>query len=611
MSTNEPHDYDLDTGDDRIIGVAFKWSLIAVAVLLLIGFVLFWVTREKKVAETIINREPVAAPDVLVQEQGQRPEVRFTDIGQETGITFVHTSGATGEKLLPETMGGGVAFFDPDGDGDEDLLFVNSRNWPHQANPNPPTMAFYRNQAGTFSDATKEVGLDVSLYGMGVAVGDIDSDGDPDLFISALGSNRLFRNDQGIFTDITQSSGVAGDEDAWSTSSGFFDADNDGDLDLFVCNYVLWSREIDIELAFSINGRDRAYGPPKLYRGTHSQLYFNQGDGVFVDVSESAGIQVNNPATGNPMGKSLAVTFVDIDRDGFMDIFVANDTIQNFLFKNLGDGRFEEFGASSGVAFDGMGSATGAMGIDVADYRNDGFLGIGIGNFANENTSFYVQQQRDPWQFAEMSNAVGIGSPSRLKLSFGLLFLDYDLDGNLDVAQANGHLENEINEVQPSQHYLQPAQLFWNRGKDATPTFAEVPSESLGDFAKPIVGRGAAMADIDNDGDLDVVFTQTGGPPLLLRNEQATGNSWLRVKLKGTKVNPSAIGSWVELETNGQVQRQQVMPARSYLSQVPLSLTFGLGKAEKISRLEVIWSNGQRQIVTVEGLNREILITQD
>lgn len=611
MTKPDQGDYDIDSGDDRIIGVAFKWSVIAVLFLGVAGLVFFFLTREKVAEEKVIERDPIAAPDVLAQEQAQRPDVAFKDITQSAGIDFVHNNGATGEKLLPETMGGGAAFFDADNDGDQDLLFVNSQSWPHQKAETPQTMAFYRNQEGSFQEATAAVGLDVGFYGMGVAVGDFDNDGDQDLFISALGKNKLFRNDGGVFKEISQQAGIEGGATDWSTSSGFFDADNDGDLDLFVCNYVVWSREIDIELAFSINGQDRAYGPPKLYGGTYNQLFLNKGDGTFEDVSAKAGIQLKNPASQQPMGKSLALTFVDIDKDGYQDVFIANDTVQNFLLRNLGNATFEDLGANSGVAFDGMGSATGAMGIDVADYRNDGFLGIGIGNFANENTSFYVQQPRDPWQFAEMSNAVGIGSPSRLNLSFGLLFFDYDLDGFLDLAQANGHLENEINEVQPSQHYLQPAQLFWNRGKDSIPTFAAVPAESLGDFANPIVGRGAAYADIDADGDLDVLFTQTGGRPLLLRNEQALNHHWLGVKLTGTNVNRDAIGSWVSLTAGGQTQRQQVMPTRSYLCQVPLMLTFGLGKTSSIERLEVHWSDGSKQEVPVSQVNQVLEITQN
>jgi len=610
---HELSEQELDTGDDRIIGIALKWSIIVMFAVAILAAGLYFLLKKDAPEEILIERDPIAAPDVLVQEQAARPEVQFTDITKAAGIDFVHTSGAVGEKLLPETMGGGLAFFDADDDGDQDLLLVNSKTWDHNSPPETaPRLGFYRNDGqGKFQSAGSEMGLDAVVYGMGSAIGDVDNDGDSDIFITALGSNILYRNDGGKFTDITATAGVGGGETEWSSSAGFFDADNDGDLDLFVCNYIQWSREVDLELAFSINGRDRAYGPPKLYQGTFNRLYRNAGDGTFEDVSEAAGIQIVNPATGKPMGKGLAVTFVDIDGDGNLDIFVANDTVQNFLLRNQGDGTFADFGASSGVAFDGMGSATGAMGIDVADYRNNGKLGIGIGNFANENTSFYVQQARDPWQFAEMSNAEGIGSPSRLKLSFGLVFFDYDLDGFQDMVQANGHLENEINEVQPSQKYRQPAQLFWNRGANANPSFAEVPGETLGDFAKPIVGRGAGVADIDADGDLDVLLTQTGGPPMLLRNDQTLSNHWLRIRLEGKTVNRDAIGAWVELEADGMTQRQQVMPTRSYLSQIPKSLTFGLGKASKVDRLVVHWPNGQNQTVTVDAVDTTLDIVQE
>ena len=274
-------------------------------------------------------------------------------------------------------------------------------------------------------------------------------------------------------------------------------------------------------------------------------------------------------------------------------MFVANDTVRNFLFRNKGDGTFAEIGADSGVAFDSMGVATGAMGIDAADFAGDGRLGVAIGNFANESTSFYVQQPRDPWQFADMADPEGIGSPSRRRLSFGLFFFDYDLDGRLDLLQANGHLEDEINAIQPSQHYRQPAQLFWNCGPGAGGCFVALADGDAGDLARPIVGRGAACADIDADGDLDVVLTQTAGPPALLRNDMSRGSHWLRVKLVGGGAsNRDAIGAWVEVTVGGVTQRRQVMPTRSYLSQVPLTLTFGLGDADRIDAMRVVWPDG-------------------
>jgi len=472
-------------------------------------------------------------------------------------------------------------------------------------------MALYRNDGrGRFDDVSTETGLAVSFYGQGVAVGDYDNDGWTDVFLTALGPNHLFRNEGGRFRDVTDHARLAGDPGQWSTSAGFFDYDRDGDLDLFVCNYVEWSREVDLKLNFTLNGVDRAYGPPKQYEGTYSYLYRNEGDGTFADVSAQAGIQVVNPLTGKPMGKALALTFLDVEDDGDPDIFVANDTVQNFVFKNRGDGTFEDIGAVSGAGFDSTGLATGAMGIDAADFGNNGTWGVAIGNFANEPTSFYVQQT-DPWQFVDMANAEGIGSPSRLKLKFGLFFFDYDLDGRQDLLQANGHLEDEINEIQPSQQYRQPAQVFWNCGRSGRGCFAVVPEERLGALATPIVGRGAAFADIDGDGDLDVALTQTGGPALLIRSDQELGHHWLRVKLVGRADNRDAIGARAVLQAGGVTQRRHVMPTRSYLSQVEMPLTFGLGAADRVDSLQITWPDGKTQDVTVGAVDTVLVVEQE
>jgi len=592
--------------------VAFKWSMLVIVILAAIAVIIVLVLKTKAPEVVVENNSPVEPPKPLVQSSANRPEVRFTDITIEAGIGFVHNNGATGEKLLPETMGSGCAFLDYDNDSDQDIIFINAAPWPHNdIDDLPSPIALYRNDgSGKFENVTAQAGLNIRLYGTGIACGDIDNDGDIDLFIAALGSNHLFINNDGVFTDVTTQAGVAGDESAWSTSAGFLDYDNDGLLDLFVCNYVKWSQEIDKQLNFTLNGRDRAYGPPLLYQGTSNTLYHNNGNGTFTDVTESAGINVKNPATFELMGKSLATTFADFDMDGNIDIVVANDTVQNFLFQNNGNGTFTEVGAVTGIAFNIMGSATGAMGIDAAITLNDGQIAVAIANFANEPSSLYVQRSGSPWQFADVSSAEGIGSPSRLKLSFGLFFFDYDLDGWVDLLQANGHLEQEINEIQSSQHYRQAPQLFWNCGPSANACFAAVPESQMGDLAKPIVGRSAVYGDIDSDGDLDVLITQTGGSPLLLRNDQKTNHHWLRVKLVGTKVNSDAIGSWVELSTDGVVQRKQVMPTRSYLSQVELPISFGLGDAEQIDSLTVFWPDGSTQSVLVEEVDTFITIHQ-
>ncbi|MAB82544.1 MAG: RNA-binding protein [Phycisphaerae bacterium] len=599
------HREELVPADDAIIGRAFWWSLLSIGVVAAIGggLLLLLMDPVQKSEEIVVKQ--VRAPETLVPDLEVLPDVRFTDVTLESGIGFVHESGARGDKFLPETMGSGAAFLDMDRDGDQDLLLINAMAWPEskQAAAAPSVMRLYANDGrGQFTDVTASAGIDSEMYGTGVAVGDVDADGLLDFFVAGLGFNRLYRNlGDGRFEDISGSSGVQGDSGAWSTSPAFLDIDGDGDLDLFVPNYVEWSSKTDRELDFTLNGRDRAYGPPIQYRGTHPYLYENLGDGAFRDVSEASGMHVRNPSTGVPVGKSLAVAPIDLDRDGAMDLVVANDTTRNFLYHNQGDGTFVEVGMQSGIAFDGRGSATGAMGIDAAHYRNDALLGIGIGNFANEMTSFYVSD-RDPMLFTDEAILEGIGSSTRPLLSFGLFFFDYDLDGRLDLFQTNGHLEEEISQVQPSQRYRQPAQLFWNSGDLDGGCFELVPSDVAGDLSSPIVGRGAAYADIDGDGDLDVLVTQVGARPLLLRNDQELDHHWIRIAVHQDGGNRDAIGAWIELVAGGVTQRRQVMPTRSYLSQVELPITFGLGVMDRIDSLRVVWPDGAIQDIGVDGL---------
>ncbi len=531
-----------DVQDDAIIGKAFRWSAAALALLLLGIAAVVWGFRRQPAEESATIEKDTSRIESL-QVVAEIPRLIFTDITAQAGIDFVRHNGAVGEKLLPETMGGGVAFFDYNNDGHADLFLVNGCDWEatgSDARSATSTCRLYANQGdGTFQDVTATAGLDVVLYGMGCAIGDIDNDGDEDLFVTAVGANRLFLNEAGHFVDVTDERGVAG-ENIWSTSCGFFDYDRDGDLDLYVANYVDWSPTIDFELNFTLNGIDRAYGPPTNYRGCQPYLYRNDGD-HFTEVAEAAGLHVTNPELGTPVAKSLAVILVDVDRDDWPDVVVANDTVQNHFFHNRRDGTFEELGALTGVGFDRNGQATGAMGIDIGCPLADDTAVIGIGNFANEMTSLYVSLG-DRMTFADQSLMEGIGAASRARLTFGLLFLDVDLDGRQDMLQTNGHLEEEINQIQPSQTYRQPAQLFWNRGESPDGCFAIVPDEKVGDLARPIVGRGAAYADIDHDGDLDVVLTQAEGPPLLLRNDQASDDHWLRVRLVGTQSNRDAFG---------------------------------------------------------------------
>ena len=542
------------------------------------------------------------------------PMANFTDVTHDSGVSFHHDNGAQGQKFLPETMGGGVAFFDFDGDGDPDLFFVNSTWWPGDPRwkESPaPTMALYRNDTvpggrPQFTDVTQGSGLDISFYGMGVACGDFDNDGRVDLLLTGLGGNRLFRNlGKGKFEDVTSLAGVAGSPDRWSTAATWVDVDNDGDLDLFVGYYVGWSQKLDLEVNHQRVGLGRSYGRPWNYPGEMPLLFLNEGGHPgqvrFRDVSTRSGLQVTHRATGLPAAKTLAVAPIDLNRDGWMDLVVANDTVQNFVFTNRHDGTFVEVGETTGVAFDAFGQARGAMGIDAARFRNDDAVGIAIGNFANEMNALYVA--RNPGRgeqliFTDEAVSEGIGPASLSLLKFGLFFFDYDLDGRLDVLTANGHIEDEIEKVQPSARYRQPAQLFWNAG--GAPAFVSVdPAHAGSDLFRPLAGRGSAYADIDGDGDLDVVLTQLNGPPLVLRNDQSLGNRWIRLKLEGTRSNRDAIGAWIQVTVGGKKLARQVMPTKSYLSQSELPVTIGLGR-EELGEVWVFWPNGREQ--RVEGV---------
>ena len=604
--------------DDAVIGQALKWSAFAAVFLLVSGFIAYNLFKPKDKNVTAVDSVVEAPEQRVVPEKEYVPEAKFTEITVEAGIAFEHNNGATGDKLLPESMGSGVAFFDFDVDGDQDLLFINGTWWPWDMKRNqelkPTTAALYRNDGnGVFEDVTVGSGLDVAFYGMGVAIADYDNDGLPDVYCTAVGSNRIYRNlGGGKFTDTTGAAGVAGDENEWSTSAAFADIDNDGDLDLFVCNYVRWSREIDFEVNYTLVGVGRAYGPPTNFQGAFPYLFRNDGDGKFTDISRSAGVQIRSSATKVPMAKSLGVSPVDLDEDGWIDFVVANDTVHNFVFKNNKNGTFSEMGGISGIGFDNNGKVRGAMGIDIARFRNDNTLGVGIGNFANEMIALYVSTPNNQLLFTDNAITEGVGPDSRLLLKFGLFFFDYDLDGWQDLLTSNGHLEEEITKVQKSQSYAQSAQLFWNcGGTPAKGGFAVVNSGKVGlDLFKPIVGRGSAFADIDADGDLDVVFSQLHGKPLLLRNDQSLNNHWLRVKLIGNSANRDGVGSMVRLRSGDVTQWRLVTPVRSYMSQSETVVTFGLGADPNQIKLEVLWPGGLKQILPVSKFDTTVLVKE-
>ncbi len=506
---------------------------------------------------------------------------RFTDVTSAAGIQFQHNSGAYGGKLLPETLGSGCAFLDYDSDGWQDILLVNGMDWPAHKRQRS-TLRLYRNSRnGTFKDVTRSAGLDVEMYGMGVAVGDYNNDGFPDIFISCVGQNRLFRNTgKGTFLDVTRASGLYGRQ-GLSTSALWFDYDRDGLLDLFVCNYVRWSPEHDVFC--SLDGSHKSYCTPEAYRGDTCWLFRNRGDGTFEDVTPTSGIFDSS-------SKSLGVAMFDYDQDGWPDLLVANDTQPNKLYRNLRNGKFKDVAVEAGLAFSTEGKARAGMGVDVGDFDNSGRPGVAITNFDNEMIGLY--RANATGVFDDVSILSGVGAPSRNTLGFGCLFLDVDLDGALDLAVANGHIDETVRNIRGNVGYAQPPQLFLNLGNGK---FRDVAGEAGGGFEKSRVGRGLAYGDFDRDGDLDILMTTNNGPASLFRNDHLAGNHSIRFHLSGTKSNRDAIGATVRIFADGQNQSRVVRGGSSYLSQSELPLTFGLGKRDKIDRVVIDWPSSRTE----------------
>ena len=502
---------------------------------------------------------------------------QFADVTAQAGLHFLHNSGAYGGKLLPETLGSGCAFLDYDADGWPDILLINSMDWPGHKRQRSTLKLYRNNRNGTFTDVTKAAGLDVELYSMGVAVADYDNDGFPDIFISCVGQSRLFHNTgKGTFTDVTQKAGFL-NKQGFSTSALWFDFDRDGLLDLFVCNYVRWSADHDVFC--SLDGKNKSYCTPEAYRGDTCWLFHNRGDGTFEDVTSTSGIF-------DTSSKSLGVAMLDFDQDGWPDLLVANDTQPNKLYRNLRNGKFKDVAVEMGLAFSNEGKARAGMGVDCADFDNSGKPGVVITNFDNEMLGLYRSNGKS---FDDVAMQAGLGPASRNTLGFGCVFFDADLDGRLDLAVANGHIDDTVRNIRGNVGYAQAPQLFLNQGNAK---FLEVAAQLGGGFAQSKVGRGLAVADFDRDGDLDLLLTTNNGPAFLYRNDQLARNRSIRLHLIGTKSNRDAIGATVRLYSNGQIQSCQVRSGSSYLSQSELPLTFGVGKQDEIEKITIDWPSG-------------------
>ena len=503
----------------------------------------------------------------------------LVDVTLQAGIQFHHNSGAHGGKLLPETLGSGCAFLDYDGDGWQDIILINGMDWPGHKRQRTTLRLYRNNRNGTFSDVTRKAGLDVEVYGMGVAVGDYNNDGFPDILVTSVGQNRLFRNTgKGTFLEVTRSSGLAGRQ-GFSTSALWFDFDRDGLLDLFVCNYVKWSPEHDVFC--SLDAKHKSYCTPEAYRGETCWLFRNRGDGTFEDVTAKSGIFDSS-------SKSLGAAIVDYDRDGWPDLLVANDTQPNKLYRNMHDGTFKDVAVEAGIAFSAEGKARAGMGVDVADFNNSGTVGVAITNFDNEMTGLYRAVGNGIYE--DVSMQAGIGLASKNSLGFGCAFLDGNLDGALDLLVANGHIDETVRNIRGNVGYAQPPQFFLNDGKGK---FRDVASELGTEFNQPKVGRGLAYGDFDRDGDLDILMTTNNGPAFLFRNDQSSGNKSIRFRLVGTKSNHDAIGAAVRIFHGGGAQLRLVKSGSSYLSQSELPVTFGLGRQDGIERAVINWPSGR------------------
>lgn len=563
-----------------------------------------WVAALAGLPALPLLEETASGQSRVGAQQGGRAPL-LADVTAAAGIDFRHQTGAFGAKYLPETMGPGCAFLDYDNDGWLDILLLNGRAWPGheakvagEANRRAASgiQLWRNNRNGTFTDVTRQAGLDVPLYGMGVAVGDFDNDGFPDLYITAVGQNRLFRNNRnGGFVDVTRAAGLA-PRSGFSTSALWFDFDRDGLLDLFVCNYVRWAPELDVRC--SLDGVHKSYCTPEAYRGATCWLFRNRGNGTFEDVTAKAGLF-------DPSAKSLGVALLDFDEDGWPDLFVANDTQPNKLYRNNRDGTFRECAVPYGVAFSDDGRARAGMGVDAADYRRNGRSALAVTNFDNEMIGLYEWEGKG---FVDRARERGVGPASKDRLGFGCLFGDLNLDGYLDLVAVNGHIDDTVRNVGRRPSHAQVPHLFLNQQGQGGAGFRDIAQEAGAAFAQPKIGRGLALGDFDRDGDLDLLLTTNGGRVHLYRNDLAEGRNSIRFYLEGRQSNRDAIGAVLQLEDGAGRQRQMVKSGSSYLSASARSLTFGvaagaeggrngLGQSLVVRNVVLRWPSGKVQEV--------------
>jgi len=533
--------------------------------------------------------------------QSAEAGVTFQDVTAKAGIHFVHNNGAFGKKFLPETVGPGVAFLDYDNDGWPDIFLVNGTAWPEHGQKHTTPKLYHNNHDGTFTDVTHKAGLDVEMYGIGVAVGDYDNDGYDDLFVTAYGQSHLFHNNgDGTFTDVTQKAGLGGVKE-FSTSAAWVDYDKDGKLDLVVGNYVQWTPETD--LYCTMDGKSKSYCTPESYKGTSVRLWHNNGHGTFSDVTQKAGL-------GEPTSKTLGVAVLDYDNDGWPDLLFSNDTQPNKLYHNNANGTFSEKAVVAGVAFSEDGVARAGMGVDTADYDRSGNTSLLISNFSNQMLSLYHNEGKG--LFVDEAPRSEVGRASLLTLGFGCFFFDYDLDGWPDILVANGHIDPDIQKVQVNVKFAEPPHLFRNLGKGR---FVEVTKSAGPEFAAARVGRSAAYADVFNDGRLDVLLSTNGGAVHLFRNVAAGAskekpNHSVRFKLIGTKSNRDGIGTVVRVTSSDGTQTQMLKSGSSYLAANELLLTFGLGQLTKADMVEIRWPSGQVDRLYHVNAGQTVLVTE-